>query len=48
MNHYENHMYLYWYNVSNLRNDNVTEVRLIVSMPFKWHNVEGNANIDAK
>ena len=39
------HMYFHWYN---LRNENVTEVRLIVNMPFKWQNVEGHAHIDAK
>ena len=37
------HMYFHWYIVSNLRN-----VKLIVNMPFKWHNVEGHAHIDAK
>ena len=42
------HMYFHWYNVPNLRNENVTELRLIVNMPFKWHNVEGHAYIDAK
>ena len=41
------HIYFHWYNVSN-RNENVTEVRLIVNMPFKRHNVEGHAHIDAK
>ena len=40
------HMYLHWYNVSNIRNENVTEVRLIVNMPFKGHNVEEHAHID--
>ena len=39
-------MHFNLYNVSNLRNDNVTEVRLIVNMPFKWHNVERHAHID--
>ena len=29
------HMYFHWYNVSNLRYENVTEVRLIVNLPFK-------------
>ena len=42
------HVYFHWYNVSNLRNENVKEVRLIVNMPFKWHNIEGHAHIDAK
>ena len=41
-------MYFHWYNVSNLRNENVTQVRLIVNKPFKWPNVEGHAHIDAK
>ena len=39
------HTYFHWYNVSNLLNENF---RLIVNMPFKWHNVEGHAYIDAK
>ena len=41
------HMYFHWYNVSNLRNENVSEVRLIVNMTFKWHNVQRHAHIDA-
>ena len=51
MNHHilkSYHMYFHWYNESNLRNEGVTEVRLIVNMPFKWHNGEGHAHIDAK
>ena len=42
------HMYFHWYNVSKLRNEKVTEVRLIVNIPFKWHNAEGHAHIEAK
>ena len=42
------HMYFCWNNVPNLRNENVMEVRLIVNMLFKWHNVEGHAYIDTK
>ena len=42
------HMCFHWYNVSNLRKENVTEVRLIVNMPFQWHYVEGHGHIDAK
>ena len=51
MNHHilkSYHMYFPWYNVSNLRNENATEVRLIINMLFKWHNVEEHAQIDAK
>ena len=29
--------YFHWYRVSNLRNDNVTKVRLIVNIPFNCH-----------
>ena len=29
------HMYFHRYNVPNIRNENVTEVGLIVNMPFK-------------
>ena len=38
MNHHilkSYHMYFHWYKVPNLRNENVTEVGLIVNMPFK-------------
>ena len=42
------HMYFHWYNVPNLCNENVVEVRLIVNMPFRWHNVEGHLYIDDK
>ena len=41
-------MYFYWYNVSNLRNALVTEVRIIVNMPLKWHHVEEHVQFDAK
>ena len=34
------HMYFPWYNVFNVCNENVTEVRVILNMPFKWHSVE--------
>ena len=51
MNHHilkSYHMYFHWYDVSNLCNENVTKVRLIVNMPFKSYNVEGHSYIDAK
>ena len=43
-----NHMHFHWNSVSNLRNKNVMEVRLIVNMLFKWHYVEAHAHIGAK
>ena len=30
-------MYFHWYHVSNFRNENVTEGKIIVNMLFKWH-----------
>ena len=51
MNHYilkSHHIYFHSYNVSNLRNENITEVRLIVNMSFKWHDIEWHAPNDAK
>ena len=51
MNHHilkSYHMYFHWYNVPNVRNTNVTGVRLIVNMPLKWHDVEGHVYIGAK
>ena len=54
MDHYELSYFkvlslvIHWYNVFNLRNENVMDLRLIVNMPFKWHYVEGHADIGAK
>ena len=51
MNHHilkSYHVYFHWCNVPNPRNENVTEVGLIVNMPFKLHNVHGHAYTDTK